>query len=112
MTDVSAPAMSHRATVSRSRGCTISQSSAAVAVNDVRYPPLAFIDQTAQAGVRRNTEVIQKLRLAPRSVDPARNKKRTPAVQSASMASFSGTAPVPNRVKLRAPAMASIDEKP
>ena len=68
---------------------TLVISSAAVAVNDVIYPPLAFIDQTAQAGFRRKTEVIQKLLRAPRSLDRARNKNRTPIVQSASIDSSS-----------------------
>src|SRR5258708_35933024 len=112
MTDVRAPATSHVTSVWRSRSCTSSHSSAAIAVNEVIYPPLAFIDQTAQAGFRRKTEVIQKLLLAPRSLDWARNKNRTPTVQSASIATFRGKAPVPNMKKLRAPATASTNEKP
>ena len=34
-------------------------------VNDVRYPPPAFIDQAAQTGFRMRTAVIQKLLVVP-----------------------------------------------
>src|ERR1700686_2756613 len=112
MMEVRTPAISHRTTLGRSRASISSHKSAAVAVNDVIYPPLAFIDQTAQAGLRRRTEVIQKLLLAPKSLDWARNKNRTPIVQSASIDSFKGIAPWPNMTKASAPAAASTDEKP
>src|ERR1700674_5028262 len=112
MTEVRTPAISHRTTVGRSRSSMSSHSSAAVAVNDVIYPPLAFIDQTAQAGLSRRTVVTQKLLLAPRSLDWARNKKRTPIVQSASIDSFRVSGPVPKMTNPSAPAATSTDEKP
>src|ERR1700737_2968762 len=111
MTDVRTPAMSHRTSVSRSGSSVSNHNSTAVAVKDVIYPPPAFIDQAAQAGLRTRTEVIQKLLAAPRSLDWATNKNSTPTVQSASMASFRGSAPMPKVTKLRAAATASTDEK-
>ena len=55
--------------------------------------------------------MIQKLLVAPRSLDWAKNKNRTPTVQSASIASFSGSAPMPKMTKPTAAAAASTDEK-
>src|ERR1700738_2585661 len=112
MINVRRPARSHRTPMGRSRSTISSQRSAALAINDVRYPPLAYIDQTAQAGLSTRTVVIQKLLAAPKSLDSARNKNRTPVVQSASIDSLSGSAPVPKMTKLSAAAATSTDEKP
>jgi hypothetical protein len=88
-----------------------SHSNTAVAVNAVMYPPPAFIDQAAQTGLRSRTDVIQKLLEAPTNLDWARNTKRIPTVQSASIASFRDTALTPKPRKPSAPAAASTDDR-
>src|SRR4030088_2642406 len=107
MTPVSAPAIRHRGTVSFFRSPTSSHNRTAVAVNDVMYPPPAFIDQAAQTGLRRSIALIQKLLVVPRSLESARNQNRTPTVHSASIASFRVSAPTPKRANPSAPAPAS-----
>ena len=76
------------------------------------YPLQAFIDETAQAGIRTRISVIQKLRRVPTSRDHARKYATIPTVQRTSIASLSGNASVPPMRKLKAPAGASTTDNP